>query len=74
MTRVKFQGGENLATTYTGVVDGYVQVAHHYADHPNIWAVVIDDRTGVFVCLPVYKIRAIQVAKEPDAPSAPGQV
>lgn len=55
--RVTFQGGMPPKDR-VGTVEGYVQVEHHHPDNPNIYAIVVDEKTGTFCALPLYKIKA----------------
>ncbi len=55
--KVTFDGGMPLARRI-GTVDGYVQVNGHYLGEPNIYAVVVDDKTGTFCALRLYRINA----------------
>lgn len=67
--KVVYKGGEHL-TDRTGEVVGYVNVPSDKPQEPigrmanrdavpNIWAVIVDNETGMFLSLPLYKVIAI---------------
>jgi hypothetical protein len=60
--RVTFDAGEH-AGIRTGIVDGYVQVEHLHPNNPNIFAIVVDEKTGTFCALEIYRINMIRTIK-----------
>lgn len=57
--RVTFDAGEHAGIRH-GIVDGYVQVEHEHPNNPNIWAIVVDERTGTLCAKPIYELKAVR--------------
>lgn len=55
-TRVQWSAGEH-AGIRDGVVESYAHVGEGH--DPNIFAIVIDDKTQVFCAVPIWKLKRV---------------